>query len=112
VKGFLDLLTVRFLIGYGQRPLHLLGALGLGLMGIGSVGLLYLAIVWLDPGHKPIGGRPLLTYSVAALVVGVQLVSLGILAQLVTAYNLDPRSTYSVSERRNLGPGVASGERS
>ena len=31
LKGFLDLLTVKFLTGFGQRPQHLLGGIGLSL---------------------------------------------------------------------------------
>src|SRR5690348_4916133 len=43
VKGFLDLLTVKFLTGFGQRPQHLLGSLGLLSFLLGNLGLLYLA---------------------------------------------------------------------
>jgi glycosyltransferase involved in cell wall biosynthesis len=97
-KGFLDLLTVRFLTRFGQRPLHVLGGIGLSLLGLGSLGMLYLALLWLDPSNRPIGGRPLLFYSIALLVVGTQLLSLGILAELVTAYNIRAEDTYSVAE--------------
>jgi glycosyltransferase involved in cell wall biosynthesis len=97
-KGFLDLLTVRFLTRFSQRPLHVLGGIGLSLLGLGSLGMLYLAVLWLDPGNRPIGGRPLLFYSIALLVVGTQLLSLGILAELVTAYNIRAEDTYSVAE--------------
>ena len=48
-KGFLDLLTVRFLTRFSQRPLHVLGGIGLSLFGLGSLGMLYLAVLWLDP---------------------------------------------------------------
>ena len=48
-KGFLDLLTVRFLTRFSQRPLHVLGGIGSALFGLGSVGMLSLALLWLDP---------------------------------------------------------------
>ena len=48
---------------------------------------------------KPIGARPLLVYSATLLGVGVQMLSLGVLAEMVTAYNLRPQDTYSVAER-------------
>ncbi len=99
VKGFLDLLTVRFLTRFSQRPLHVLGGFGLALLGIGGLGMLYLAIIWLDPKHEPIGTRPLLYYSGAFVSVGMQLLSLGILAELVTAYNIRPEDTYSVVDK-------------
>ena len=90
-------MTVRFLTRFGQRPLHVLGALGLALLVLGGLGLVYLAILWLA-GERPIGTRPLLLYSVALLVVGTQLVSLGILAELVTSYNIRAEDTYSIAE--------------
>ncbi len=51
VKGFLDLLTVKFLTGFGQRPQHFLGTLGLLSFFIGAGGLTYLA-AW-----RPRSGR-------------------------------------------------------
>jgi glycosyltransferase involved in cell wall biosynthesis len=98
LKGFLDLLTVRFLTRFGQRPLHALGGIGLALCALGSFPMLYLAVLWLVPGHAPIGNRPLLFYSIALLLVGVQLLTLGILGELVTAYNIRAQDTYSIVE--------------
>jgi len=81
-KGFLDLLTVRFMTGYGERPLHVLGLVGLLSFGLGFAGLSYLALLWLA-GERPIGNRPILFYSLGALIVGVQMLSFGILAELI-----------------------------
>jgi glycosyltransferase involved in cell wall biosynthesis len=97
VKGLLDLLTVRFLTRFSQRPLHVLGAWGLGMLVLGAAGMLYLAVLWVQ-GDRPIGTRPLLIYSAALLGVGTQLVSLGILAELVTSYNIRAEDTYSIAE--------------
>jgi glycosyltransferase involved in cell wall biosynthesis len=96
VKGLLDLLTVRFLTRFGQRPLHVLGAIGLFLLLVGGGLMTYLAIHWFT---ESIGTRPLLSYSIALLQVGTQLVVLGILAELVTSYNLRAEDTYSIAER-------------
>jgi glycosyltransferase involved in cell wall biosynthesis len=98
LKGFLDLLTVRFLTRFSQRPLHVLGGIGLLLFGVGSLGMLSLALLWLDPNNRPIGNRPILFYSIALLLVGVQLVTLGILAEHVTAYNIRAEDTFSIAE--------------
>ena len=105
LRGLLDLLTVTFLTGYGQRPQHLLGAVGLGAFGFGFLGLTYLALSWVamnvfglgDP--TPIGGRPLLLYSIALLLLGAQALSLGLLAELVVSYVTRDRDSYSVKER-------------
>src|SRR5262249_3457969 len=81
-------------------PLHVLGGIGLVLSTIGGLVMLYLAIIWLDPNHEPIGTRPLLFYSGVLVGVGFQLVCLGILADLVSAYNIRPEATYTVVDRR------------
>ncbi len=49
VTGFLDLLTVKFLTGFGQRPQHLLGAVGLLCFFLGGLELLYLTVYWMNP---------------------------------------------------------------
>lgn len=103
IKGLLDLLTVRFLTGFSGRPLHVLGGIGLALMAIGVGGLGFLAIEWLF-GIRPIGTRPFLSYSAIALGIGAQFFSLGILAELVTAYNLRTQDTYSVAETLESRP--------
>ena len=107
VRGFLDLLTVKFLTGFNQRPQHLLGAVGLLFTGLGCTGLVYLTLVWMltnIAGFKfePIGPRPLLSYSMGMLLLGGQLVSLGFLAELIVAHTGKDSDTYSVSERINL----------
>jgi glycosyltransferase involved in cell wall biosynthesis len=108
LRGFLDLLTVKFLTGFGQRPQHILGAMGLLFFGLGGCGLVYLAAVWLLthlPPHwnlDPIGPRPLLAYSVASLLLGGQLLSLGFLAELIVAYTGHDPDNYSIAERVNL----------
>ncbi|MDR3639148.1 MAG: glycosyltransferase family 2 protein [Isosphaeraceae bacterium] len=98
IKGLLDLITVRFLTRFSQRPLHVLGTIGLGLLTLGVFGLAYMAVVWLDPANRPIGDRPLLLYSATFLGVGTQLVTLGVLAELVTSYSIRAEDTFSVAE--------------
>ncbi len=105
LRGFLDLLTVKFLTAFGQRPQHMLGAMGLLFFGLGLLGLGYLGLLWFsmnilglfDP--TPIGGRPLLLYSVASLLLGAQGLSLGLLAELLVANTGQAKDAFSVSER-------------
>lgn len=103
IKGFLDLLTVKFLTGFGQRPQHMLGSIGLLSFLLGNLGMLYLAVTWVirlwapalfDPIHQ----RPLLIYSVAALLLGAQMMSIGFLAELITAYLGRDEDSYSIAE--------------
>jgi glycosyltransferase involved in cell wall biosynthesis len=103
IKGLLDLLTVHFLSRYGQRPLHLLGAIGLAMLALGILGLVYLAILWVF-GYRPIGDRPLLFYSGTLLGVGTQLLCMGVLAEMVTAYSIRESDTFSVAETLEPSP--------
>jgi glycosyltransferase involved in cell wall biosynthesis len=83
VRGFLDLLTVTFMGRYRHRPLHLFGGVGLLMGTVGFIFLLYLTMLKLW-GHG-IGTRPLLTLGVLLVVVGIQLISLGLISELVTS---------------------------
>ncbi|MGA2617659.1 MAG: glycosyltransferase family 2 protein [Thermoguttaceae bacterium] len=107
VKGFLDLLTVKFLTGFAQRPQHVLGTIGLALFFLGAFGLVYLTGAWcifrlhLIPGMAEVHleERPALIYSIALLLLGGQFMSIGFLAELFVAYH-DPESrSYSICER-------------
>ena len=85
VRGFLDLLTVTFMGRYRHRPLHLFGGLGLLAGTMGFAILVYLTIVKL--AGQAIGQRPLLTLGVLLIVVGIQLLSLGLLSELITSHH-------------------------
>lgn len=80
-RGFVDLVTVRFLMSYEHRPSHLFSGFGVSSFLLGAVGLFYLLVVQLT--GEAIGGRPLLIASVLLVVVGLQLVLFGLLAELL-----------------------------
>lgn len=114
-RGFLDLLTVKFLTGFGERPQHILGGFGLLCFAIGFCGLLFLAGVWcathlFGADFGPIGTRPLLPYSIAATLLGAQALSLGLIAELLVAYTGKVSETFSVRERVGKDVPPASGE--
>jgi glycosyltransferase involved in cell wall biosynthesis len=81
-RGYLDLLTVLFLGRYRSRPQHLFGGIGTLLFLAGVAISVYLTIDKLAFGH-PLSDRPLLLLGVLLIVVGVQLVSLGLLSELI-----------------------------
>lgn len=104
-KGFLDLLTVKFLTGYGQRPQHMLGTFGLASFTLGMFGISLLTLGWivtrLIPGWTPIHltERAIFFYCLAAALLGGQFMSIGFLAELLTAFHGRETDTYSVVER-------------
>jgi glycosyltransferase involved in cell wall biosynthesis len=82
MRGYLDLLTVMFLGRYQHRPQHLFGGFGTLLIFIGVLVELYLTIDKLVFGD-PIGQRPLLLLGALFIIVGVQLLSLGLIGELI-----------------------------
>jgi dolichol-phosphate mannosyltransferase len=81
LAGFFDSATVLVLTRYGTRPLHFFGLLGLLMAFAGAAILAYLAAGWLF--DRWIGNRPLLTFGVLLVILGIQSVFFGLLAELV-----------------------------
>lgn len=105
VKGFLDLLTVWFLTGYGQRPQHVLGTLGLISFSLGGLGIAVLTVMWfvtrLVPGLEPIDlhERAIFYYTIVALLLGAQFISVGLLAEMLAAHRMRDAVPYSIQAR-------------
>ncbi len=102
-RGFLDLLTVKFLTDFGYRPQHLLGFSGLLAFAVGLIGMLYLVVIWClrlfqPEAHDPLHTRPLLLYSVASFLLGAQLMSMGLIAELIMANQNPTILPYSIAE--------------
>lgn len=83
LRGLFDLFTVLFMGRYQSRPLHLFGGLGLALMSVGLVFCAYLTALKIQ--GEAIGRRPLLLLGVLLIVVGVQLLSLGLIGEMIAA---------------------------
>lgn len=93
--GFFDLLTVIMLTRYNRKPLHIFGAVGVVLFGVGFVIEVYLAVGWFL--GRWIGDRPLLMAGVLLLIVGVQFLFFGLLAEMI-AYSSRKEDDYSIRE--------------
>jgi glycosyltransferase involved in cell wall biosynthesis len=107
LRGALDLLTVVFIGRYEYRPLHLFGGVGVTMTLVGSVIGIYLAIIKIT--GTVIAGRPLLFLAVVLIVVGVQLLTFGLMAQMLVlarreraGSRLDPAQV-----ERTIGFGVS-----
>ena len=105
IRVILDLMTVKFLLSYSTRPLQIFGLVG-GAMGLaGALGIGWLAwirlmgILGLMPAQS-IGNRPLLLFGILFVFTGVQLVTLGLLAEMQarTYHESQQKPTYVIRE--------------
>ncbi len=87
VRVLLDLLVVHFFLRFGSRPGHFFGGIGLLVLLAGSAILGYLAVLKL--AGEDIGTRPLLALGFFLVLGGVQLVTTGVLAELVMRVYFD-----------------------
>lgn len=81
-RVLLDLITVKFLQSFSTRPIQAFGPLGLILGFLGGVFSVYLAVDKFILGHD-IGGRPLLLLAILCIILGVQLVVMGLLGEML-----------------------------
>lgn len=100
-KVLLDLIAVIFLLGYFNRPLYVFGAAGFAVGAIGTLLGLYLTVFKLLTENK-IGDRPLLQLAVLLMVLGVQFISTGIVADMImrTYHESQGKPIYFIRERR------------
>jgi glycosyltransferase involved in cell wall biosynthesis len=99
VRVILDLLTVKFLLSYSTRPLQIFGLIGFVMVMLGAATMGWLAYVKLVLGQS-IANRPLLLLGILLAFTGVQLVTLGLLAELQarTYHESQNKPTYVIRE--------------
>jgi glycosyltransferase involved in cell wall biosynthesis len=101
VRVILDLLTVKYLLSYSTRPLQIFGLVGFGMGLLGGIICGWLA--WLRLfGHQSIADRPLLLLGILLIFTGVQLITLGLLAEMQarTYHESQSKPTYAIREIR------------
>ncbi len=96
VKGFLDLLTLVLTTKYARRPLHVFGGVGVAVALVGFLIDLWLTIEWFL-GWTSLTNRPLALLGVLMIIVGVQLVSIGLIGEMVAKSSLS-NEHYSIRE--------------
>jgi hypothetical protein len=99
LRVMLDLLTVKFLLSFGTRPIHLFGTFGavslfIGMLITGYLGFIRLVIV------RPIAQRPLLLIGILLILVGLQFISMGLIGELLVRiyHESSGKRTYTVAE--------------
>ncbi|MBA7482107.1 Undecaprenyl-phosphate 4-deoxy-4-formamido-L-arabinose transferase [subsurface metagenome] len=97
VSGFLDLLTVILLTRYTTKPLHLFGSVGLVFCFLGGIINLHVVIIFIRNSFQGISGRvPYLVGGVFLFLLGIQFISTGLLAELITHSRMEKTKTYRV----------------
>jgi len=103
VRVILDIFLVKFLNEYINKPMYVFGTVGFALLSLGLLMLLYLTFIklFLD---EDIGRRPLLILSVLFTLAGIQLLSTGIIAELLVRiyYRTKEDKPFVVEEKVNL----------
>jgi glycosyltransferase involved in cell wall biosynthesis len=85
LRGGSDFLTVLFLTNFRYRPLHLFGITGMVLLVMGFFVNAYLAIEWFQ-GMRPLSQRPLLLLGILLMLMGIQLLTMGLIGELLVFY--------------------------
>jgi glycosyltransferase involved in cell wall biosynthesis len=99
IRVVLDLITVKFLLSYSTRPLQIFGLLGIITGAAGTLITAYLAYLRLF-GNESIANRPLLLMGILLIFTGVQLITLGLLAEMQarTYHESQAKTTYVIRD--------------
>lgn len=99
----LDLLAVYFFMRYRARPGHFFGKIGILCSALGAVGLTWLAYVKLMLGED-IGGRPLLLISILFVMLAVQMITTGVLSEIIsrTYYESGDIKSYNIRNAQEV----------
>ena len=99
VGGFFDLLTVIMLTRYNRKPLHIFGIIGMGMISMGTIIEIYLTVGWFY--GRWIEDRPAFMLGILLLIVGVQFMSFGLVAEML-AWATRREQDYSI--KNDTGP--------
>ena len=99
LRVILDLLTVKFLLSYATRPLHIFGLVGIASGAAGFLLGVYLTVQKLFY-FEEIGGRPLLLLAVLLIFIGFQFITMGLLGEMLarTYHESQNKPTYVIKE--------------
>lgn len=97
LRVVLDLITVKFLLGFSKRPIHLFGTVGLlsGFSGFAILSVLTYQRLFMS---VPMGNRPMMSLGVMLIIIGLQFLVFGLLAEVLarTYYESQEKRTYVV----------------
>lgn len=99
VKVILDIIVLKFLLNYASRPFHIFGLLGLSSFGVGFIIACYLSVSKIVYDVS-LADRPLLLMSILLIIFGIQLMTFGLLSELIIRnyYESQNKTLYTVKE--------------
>jgi len=99
IRVILDIIAIKYLLSYSQKPIQIFGLLGLITCSLGLIITIYLIIMRLF-FQTPLSDRPLFTLSIFMIFIGVQLITMGILAEMImrTYHEASGKPTYAIKE--------------
>ena len=105
ISALFDIQTVVFLTRYVDRPLRLFGSVGLAMAGLGVALGIYLSVLHFM--GESIGHRPLLSLSGLLILSGLQMVSVGLIGEMLRNHSFERQDEYSIETllRRNIERG-------
>lgn len=96
-KGTVDLLTTIFVTEYSTKPAHFFGGIGLTLFSIGFIMDAYVTYIKITTGNTQ-GRIPLLLAGILLILLGVQLISVGLIAEMLSNYFARRERTNSINQ--------------
>lgn len=103
IKVVLDLITVKFLQSFSTKPIQFFGPVGMFSGMLGFLVSVYLTVDKIVFNHD-IGGRPLLLFGALLIIVGIQLIGMGLLGEMIVrVYHESQRKPIYVI-KKILGP--------
>jgi len=99
IRVILDIMVVKFLLSYSQKPIQVFGLIGLITGAVGFIVTAYLTIMRIF-FNQGLANRPLFTLSIFMILLGIQLITMGLLAELImrTYHESQNKSIYVVKE--------------
>ncbi len=97
VQRMLDIITVLFLTNYLKKPIHALGFIG-SIFTLFGAGIELYLFFYRILGIGPIAGRPLLLLGALLLVIGIQMISIGLLGEMIIFTHAREIKEYNIEE--------------
>jgi glycosyltransferase involved in cell wall biosynthesis len=98
INGFLDLMSAAFISKSALKPLHVFGRIGLLFLVTGTLLATWFVALWF--AGEPIRVRPLMLFGAGLVLLGIQLVLMGLLGEMIA--HLGARADYPLKRRYNV----------